>query len=268
MPEPALRLSVVIPAFNEVERLPATLERLATWFSAFEGGAELLIVDDGSTDGTGALAQAWAGRMPSGVRLRVVRHEVNRGKGAAIRDGCLQAEGEVVLFTDADLASPPEEWSKVLAAIEHGADVAIGSRVHPDGSDRRDSQPFARRLAGRLYTLVRRRLVLPDIADTQCPLKAFRREAARAIFSRQRLSGWVFDAEVVLLARRLGYRVAVVPVEWRHQPGSRVRLRLSQGIEVLRDLVRLRGMHRDVEAEAMEQAASARGGLKGPERGR
>lgn len=268
MPESVPRLSVVIPAFNETRRLPATLERLAAWFSTFEGGAELLVVDDGSADGTGALAEAWASRMPSGVRLRVVRHETNRGKGAAIRDGCRRAEGEVVLFTDADLASPPEEWPKVLEAIERGADVAIGSRVHPDGSDRRDSQPFARRLAGRLYTFVRRLLVLRDIADTQCPLKGFRRDAARAIFSRQRLSGWVFDAEVILLARRLGYRMAVVPVEWRHQPGSRVRLRLSDAIAVLRDLVRLRGMHRDVAPEAAGAAGSARAVLKRRERGR
>ncbi len=260
MPEARPRLSVVIPAYNEAERLPATLERLAAWFASFSGRAEVLVVDDGSVDETAAIAEAVARRMPGQVALRVVRHETNRGKGAAIRDGCLRAEGEVVLFTDADLASPPEEWPKLLAVVEAGADVAIGSRLHPDGTDRRDSQPFARRLAGRLYTFVRRSLVLRDIADTQCPLKAFRREAARAIFSRQRLAGWVFDVEVILLARRLGYDIAVVPVEWRHQPGSRVRLRLSQGLAVLRDLVRLRGMHRDVRALGAEAARQPEGG--------
>lgn len=250
MSEACLRLSVVIPAYNEAERLPATLARLAAWFASFSGPAEVLVIDDGSIDGTADIAKSAAPRMPEHVTLRVMRHDANRGKGAAIRDGCLRAEGEVVLFTDADLASPPEEWPKLLAALEAGADVAIGSRLHPDGTDRRDSQPFTRRMAGRLYTFVRRLLVLRDIADTQCPLKAFRREAARAIFSRQRLSGWVFDAELILLARRLGYRMAVVPVEWRHQPGSRVRLRPWQGLAVLRDLVRLRGMHRDVGAAA------------------
>lgn len=264
---PAPRLSVVIPAYNEAERLPSTLERLAAWFADFGEQAELLIVDDGSVDGTGAIADAAAARMPSNVSLRVLRHETNRGKGAAIRDGCLRAEGEIVLFTDADLASPPDEWPNVIAAIEGGADVAIGSRAHPDGSDRRNSQPFSRRLAGRLYTFVRRMLVLQDLADTQCPLKAFRRDAAQAIFSRQRLSGWVFDAEIILLARRLGYRVAVVPVEWRHQPGSRVRLRLSQAVAVLRDLVRLRSMHRDVNPEgARTKPDAARAVLKGRER--
>jgi dolichyl-phosphate beta-glucosyltransferase len=251
------RLSVVIPAYNEAQRLPATLERLAAWFAAFKGRAELIVVDDGSTDGTAAVAEAWSPRMPPNAVLRVVRHDTNRGKGAAIRDGCLRAAGEVVLFTDADLASPPEEWPKVLAAIDEGAGVAIGSRLHPDGSDRRDSQPLARRLAGRLYTFVRRLIVLRDVADTQCPLKAFRREAARAIFERQRLAGWVFDAEVILLARRLGYRVAVVPVEWRHQPGSRVRLRLPQAVAVLRDLIRLRSMHRDVDPGEAASGAAA-----------
>lgn len=270
MSEARPRLSVVIPAYNEAERLPAALARLAAWFASFSGPVEILVIDDGSVDGTSAVAKAAARRMPEHVALRVARHETNRGKGAAIRDGCLQAEGEVVLFTDADLASPPDEWPKLLAALEAGADVAIGSRLHPDGTDRRDSQPFMRRLAGRLYTFVRRLLVLRDIADTQCPLKAFRREAARAIFSRQRLSGWVFDVEIILLARRLGYQTAVIPVEWRHQPGSRVRLRPSQALAVLCDLVRLRGMHRDVGAapEAIREleARQAPHALKGHDR--
>lgn len=255
--EEAAQLSVVIPAYNEAARLPATLDRLAAWFGAFARPAEALVVDDGSVDETAALAEAAAARMPPNVTLRVVRHAVNQGKGAAIRDGCREARGAFVLFTDADLASPPEEWPKILAALEAGADVAIGSRRQPDGSDRRDTQPLSRRLAGRLFTFVRRLLILRDVADTQCPLKGFSREAAREIFGRQRLAGWVFDAEVILLARRLGYRVEIVPVDWRHQPGSRVRLRPAQAFAVLRDLVRLRGLHRDVAPAARRDAPAA-----------
>ncbi len=238
------RLSFVIPAHNEEARLPQSLERLEAYLRGLPYGVELIIVDDGSADRTHAIAAGFAGGLPANARLEVLRHEVNQGKGAAIRDGCLAASGQYVAFMDADLACPPEDSAKLLAAMEQGADVAIGSRIQPDGSDMRASQPPARRLAGWLFTFVRRLLVLRDIVDTQCPLKGFTRDAAQAIFSRQRLSGWAFDAEIIDLARRLGYRVEVVPVRWTHQEGSRLSLRPSQGFQVMRDLIRLRSLHR------------------------
>ncbi|HEY8173319.1 MAG TPA: glycosyltransferase, partial [Dehalococcoidia bacterium] len=173
--------------------------------------------------------------------LRLLQSGRNEGKGAAIRRGCLDARGELVLFMDADLATPPDEAAKLLAALDAGADVAIGSRVQPDGSDMRASQPRQRRIVGRVFTLMRKSMrILPDIDDTQCPLKGFQADVARAVFARQRLRGWIFDAEVLYIARSLRYRIVSVPVRWAHVEGSRLRVRPSQAYEVLRDLLRLR----------------------------
>jgi dolichyl-phosphate beta-glucosyltransferase len=153
----------------------------------------------------------------------------------------LAATGRFVFFMDADLATPPEEALKLLEQLQDGTPVAAGSRIQPDGSDMRASQPRQRRMVGRAFTIMRKALrVLPDIDDTQCPMKGFEAVAAKAIFQRQRLSGWIFDAEVLYIARALGYEIVEVPVEWSHVDGSRLRLRPQQAWEVLRDLVRLR----------------------------
>jgi glycosyltransferase involved in cell wall biosynthesis len=239
----APRISVVMPAYNEQARLPDGLERVIAFVGAQPYDSEIVVTDDGSTDDTPriVLRREDAG-LPANVRLRLLRHEHNQGKGAAIRTGCLAAEGTFVFFMDADLATPPEELTGLLARLEtDGADVAIGSRLQPDGSDMRASQPRQRRIVGRLFTMMRKAMrVVPDIDDTQCPLKGFRREAAQAIFARQRLSGWIFDAEVLYIARALGYSVVSEPVRWQHVEGSRLRVRPRQAWEVARDLVRLR----------------------------
>ena len=183
------------------------------------------------------------GSVPVRVAVRLIQGAQNEGKGAAIRRGVLDARGTYVFFLDADLATPPEESSKLLPTLETDADVAAGSRIQPDGSDMRASQPLQRRLVGRLFTMMRKGMgVLRDIDDTQCPMKGFRAEAAQAIFREQRLSGWIFDAEVLQIARSLGYRITCVPVRWRHVEGSRLRLRPAQAFEVARDLLRLRRM--------------------------
>lgn len=237
-------VSFVMPAYNEEARLPASLDRVIAFLVGRPYGSEIVVSDDGSTDRTPNIVRTRedAG-LPERVTLRLVQSARNEGKGAAIRRGCLDARGAFVFFLDADLATPPEESEKLLQALEGGADVAAGSRIQPDGSDMRASQPLQRRLVGRLFTFMRKGIgVLRDIDDTQCPMKGFRAEAAQAIFREQRLSGWIFDAEVLQIARSLGYRIVTVPVRWRHVEGSRLRLRPAQAFEVARDLVRLRRM--------------------------
>jgi dolichyl-phosphate beta-glucosyltransferase len=237
-------VSFVLPAYNEEARLPASLDHVIEFAGRQPYPCEIVVADDGSRDRTPQIVRdrmRQLGDLPGSTTLLLVHHETNRGKGAAIRTGMLAATGRYVFFMDADLATPPEETMKLLARLRTGAPVAIGSRIQDDGSDMRASQPFRRRLLGRVFTLMRKMLrVLPDIDDTQCPMKGFSREAARAIFERQRLSGWIFDAEVLFIARQLGYSIAAVPVRWEHVEGSRLNLRPQQVWEVLRDLVRLR----------------------------
>lgn len=239
-------VSFIIPAYNEAARLGALLERLIDYAASQPYAAEVIVVDDGSTDATAEIAREAGQRGPS-VPVRVLRHERNRGKGAAVRTGVLAATGDVALYLDADGATPPEEAPKLLDLLAAGAEVAAGTRVHA-GGDMRASQPPLRRIGGRLFALARRRLILSDVEDTQCGFKALRREAARAIFSRQRLDGWSFDAEVLYLARRLGFTVAQTPVAWRHVEGSRFQeqfgLRLA--LREVRDLLRIRWLHRGV----------------------
>jgi len=237
--------SFVMPAYNEEARLPASLDRVISFLAAQSFTSEIVIADDGSRDRTPDIVrERHEAGMPPNVALRLLQHSHNEGKGAAIRTGCLGARGEFVFFMDADLATPPEDASRLLARLEGGATVVAGSRIQPDGSDMRESQPSQRRLAGRIFTTMRKLLrVLPDIEDTQCPMKGFRHDAAQAIFERQRLEGWIFDAEVLHIARKLGYPIETVPVTWRHVDGSRLRMRPQQAWEVLRDLVKLRFLY-------------------------
>lgn len=242
-------VSIVIPAYNEEARLPASLDQLIAFLSEQPFTSEIVVSDDGSRDRTAAIVLAREDTgLPETVALRVLKNP-HGGKGAAIRAGMLEARGSYIFFADADLATPCDEVLKLLEVLTGGAQVAIGSRIQPDGSDMRASQPTTRRLAGRAFTLMRKALlVLRDIGDTQCPMKGFRREAAQAIFAKQRLSGWIFDAEVLYIARALGCNIIEVPVRWRHVEGSRLNVRPQQAFEVLRDLLRLRLLHRSIRS--------------------
>jgi dolichyl-phosphate beta-glucosyltransferase len=213
-------LSVVIPAFHEETRLPASLEALAAHLSGRKEplSFEVVVVDDGSADRTAARAEETGRRL--GLSLRLVRFSANRGKGAAVRAGVLAAEGKQVLVSDADFSTPIGEWEKLAAA---GAPVAIGSRA-VDESLVKERQPLARVLAGKLFNLVVRAVVLPGIRDTQCGFKLFSHEAARAIFPRTTVDRFAWDVEALLLARRLGFPIAEVPVLWFDSPDSRVTL--------------------------------------------
>ncbi len=237
-------LTVVVPACDEESRLPGSLQALGEFAARFGRTVELVLVDDGSRDRTVEVAREAEAGLPPNLTLRVVSHAVNSGKGAAVRTGAFFATGEVLVVLDADLATPPSQVYKVLDGLAQGFDVVAGTRIQPGGFDMRASQPLLRRLVGRLFTRVRSLLLLPQIDDTQCPLKGFRREAALAVFARQQLSGWSFDAEILYIAQRLGFRVGQVPVEWHHVGGSRVRVSLGTSLTVLRDLLRIRRTHR------------------------
>jgi dolichyl-phosphate beta-glucosyltransferase len=218
-----MQLSIVIPAYNEQDRLPRTLSLLESFFC---GGArcnvrlkEVIVVDDGSADATSAIASAWPGHLP----LKVIRFEKNRGKGAAAKAGMLVAGGDCCLLYDADAATPVEEIPKLVEHMRrNGADVVIGSRVRGRQQNLVSMQPH-RRWIGSVYHWLCSALI-PGIDDAACGAKLFTREAARDLFSRQRIDRFAFDIEILSLAMRRGYTIHEVPVRWTAVPGSKVSL--------------------------------------------
>lgn len=228
-------LSVIVPAYNEARRIRRTLPLLLDYAERLGEPAEIVVVDDGSADGTGEVVAEVGRGHPA---LSLLRNPGNRGKGASVRRGVLAARHEHVLFTDADLSAPIEEAAKLRARLREGYDVAIGSR-RLARSDVQVRQPWLRGLAGRAFSRVVALVVLPGVTDSQCGFKAFRRPAALALFRRQRLDGFGFDVEILWLARQLGYRIAEVPVVWRDDRESHVRLVRDAG-GMLVDLLRVR----------------------------
>ncbi len=237
-------LSVVVPAYNEASRIAESLHRIAEYLGSLPYESDLIVVDDGSdAAGHKAVEDALAA-LPPDFQRQLLRHEANRGKGAAVRTGCLAARGRYLAFLDADLATPPAALGALIEALEAGADIAIGVRHQADGSDMRDRRGPIRRLAGRAFSSVVRILLLPGVQDSQCPMKAFCREAAQRLFGLQRIETWSFDAELLYLARRLGMKTVEVPVSWNAVAGSH--LRLSRAAGELLNLPRIRWMHRGV----------------------
>ena len=238
----AIQLSIVIPAYNEQARLPRTVLETIHWCGIRNLEFELIIADDGSRDETLALARLFE---ESDVRIRALACP-HTGKGAAVRMGVLNAKGRLVLFMDADGATPLDQIPKLLAAIEQGHDVAIGSRVvqHPGEAEVRTS--FHRRLIGRCFAFFVNLFTFGGIADTQCGFKMFRREAAIAIFSRQKIVGFAFDVEILFIARRLSLPIAEVPVNWVAQAGSKVNL-VTDSIRMLWDISHIRWLHRNIQ---------------------
>jgi dolichyl-phosphate beta-glucosyltransferase len=229
----------VIPAYDEESRILPTLQKVAGFARQGDIQTEIIVVDDGSTDRTAELV----GEFSRGNRQVSLLINPHRGKGYAVKTGMLAARGRFVLFTDADLATPIEESSKLLAALEAGSDLAIGNRIQPTGYDMRASQPLYRRLLGRLYHLLARNLAVRGIADTQCGFKGFSHSAAQRLFSRQRLDGIVFDTEILYLAQRNHLRIAQIPVSWSNVGGSRMRPSIGRALGVLWDLLRIRWLH-------------------------
>lgn len=228
-------LSIVIPAYNEEARIETALGRVLECVEERGWDAEVIVVDDGSTDATALLVQAW---MVTHSRLHLVQNGENRGKGHSVRNGALQSCGEIVLFTDADLSSPMIEAERLIAAIEAGADVAIGSRWL-DRTRQVVQQPLYRRFFGRCFNGLTRAVMGLPYKDTQCGFKAFRREAANTIFRLQTIERWGFDPELLFIARKLGNRIVEVPVTWGHDDRSRISY-LKDGAKMLEEMATIR----------------------------
>lgn len=230
-------ISIVIPAYNEQRRLAATLSSVLSYLGRKDWRfAEVVVVDDGSADSTARLAEESAASHPE---VRLVRNPGNRGKGYSVRHGVMEAKGDWVLFSDADLSAPIEELDKLAAAVhERGVSIAIGSRAL-DRSLIKIHQSWFRETAGRVFNLCMRLLTGLPFHDTQCGFKLYEAKAAREIFRRQRLERFGFDAEVLFIAKRMGFRCVEVPVRWSHSEGTKVSM-FRDSLNMFLDLLRIR----------------------------
>jgi dolichyl-phosphate beta-glucosyltransferase len=226
-------LSIVIPAYNEARRLPASLEHLRAYIASRPMPTEVIIVDDGSSDATVPLVES---RMADWPELRLLR-EAHRGKGGAIRAGVLAARGAYIALADADFSMPAEEFDRFSVSALGEYDAAIASRTAPGAT--RTGEPPSRRVIGAVFNLIVRALLVPGIRDTQCGFKCLRREAALDFCAHQTIEGWCFDVELLHIARLRGYRVREVPITWHFVLGSRVHP-LRDAASVLRDLLVIR----------------------------
>jgi glycosyltransferase involved in cell wall biosynthesis len=227
-------LSIIIPSYNEELRLPATLERIAAYLSTYAREAEVLVVDDGSEDGTAAVAESYRGKI---LTLRVISNGLNRGKGYSVRHGMQEARGRIALFTDADLSAPIEEAGKLIDGLETN-DVAIGSRAM-DRSLITVHESLFREFAGIIFNKIVRSILWLPFVDTQCGFKAFRRERCGIIFEQQTIERFGFDPELLYLARRHGLRAVEIPVRWGHSPATKVSM-LHDSIQMFIDIFTIR----------------------------
>ena len=226
-------ISIVVPAFNEARRIGPSLEKIKRFLAESHPNAEIVVVDDGSSDETSERASACGFE-----RLKVVRNRENRGKGYSVRRGFFEARGRRVLFTDADLSTPIEEMAHLLDAAEDGADVVIGSRA-VDRSKILVHQSRARELGGIVFNKIVRLILGLSLADTQCGFKLFDRSKLETVFARQRITGFGFDPEILFLAKKAGLVIREVPVVWRHDAATKVRM-LEDAPEMLLDIIRIR----------------------------
>ncbi len=227
-----VNLSLIIPAYNEASRLPFYLWAIHSYFSNLSSFSyEIIVVDDGSQDGLLTTLEREKAKWPE---LRFLCHRKNQGKGAAVRSGIFAAEGQLILYADADGATPIEEEGKLRQEIDRGADVAFGSRYMRDRTTVQQ-RTWHRDLKGQLFGFLVRKLFRLPIQDTQCGFKMFRREAGQRLFELSREQGYLFDLEVLALAHQLGYRIAEIPVSWKDVPGSKVRF-LRDGWRMFRGL--------------------------------
>lgn len=229
------QFSVIIPAYNEELRIGDSLRRILEYFDEQNVSFELIVVDDGSTDRTVAVSEDV---FCSRVNCRVARQKRNCGKGAAVRRGIEESIGELILFSDADLSTPIEELSRLRNALQEGADIAIGSRALPN-SEVEIHQPWYREYMGKAFNLLVRSILWLPNPDTQCGFKCFKKQVAKRLAKLQHIDGWAFDAELLFLAKKLGYHVADVPVRWINDPGSKVGI-FSSSSQMLWDVLKVR----------------------------
>jgi dolichyl-phosphate beta-glucosyltransferase len=242
-------LSIVIPAYNEKLRLAPTVREAVGHCRAAGTPFELIVVDDGSLDDTSTLARTLAGELPE---VRLIRLAANHGKGYAVRTGVVNSLGRLVLFADADGATPFAEVERLRAALGAGADLAVGSRALKTTGVRVEAK-FYRHVMGRTFHRLVEWAADGDVKDTQCGFKLFRSPVAHDLFSRMRMNGFSFDVEVLMMAKRRGYRVAEVPVNWTHQPGSKVRLTWDS-LRMAADLLRIRRYYLSGEYDSPHMA--------------
>jgi dolichyl-phosphate beta-glucosyltransferase len=230
-----LTYSIVLPAYNESERIASTLDRILAHAGQQDWQVEIIVVNDGSTDGTPKIVDDYGKKYPM---LRLLQNPGNRGKGYSVRHGMLHAQGDVLLFSDADLSSPITETDKLSAAIRQGADIAIGSRwLNARLQIKR--QALHRQLFGRIFNVMLRLVLGLNFSDTQCGFKAFTRDAAQKLFPLQRIEGWGFDPELLYLAKKSGLTVVEVAVAWSHCEGTHIRP-LHDGIRMFCEILKIR----------------------------
>lgn len=229
------RYSIVIPAFNESARIPATLKAVVACVRERGWAAEVIVVNDGSTDATADLVRSFAGFAPE---VRLIENPGNRGKGYSVRAGMLEALGDVVLFTDADLSTPIEDADRLFGVIANGADIAIGSRWL-EKSRQTQRQPLYRQFFGRCFNALTRAVMGLRFADTQCGFKAFTHAAAQTVFQRQTIERWGFDPEILFIALKCGFRIVEVPVTWAHDKRTRLSY-IKDGIKMLEEIAAIR----------------------------
>jgi dolichyl-phosphate beta-glucosyltransferase len=237
-----LDVSLIVPAYNEADRVGPSLSTVDSFLQGCSYSHEVLVVDDGSKDRTPEIVQDFIDNQGCRTRFRLIRYETNRGKGYAVARGLREARGKFLAFSDTDLSAPIDQLPLLIEALEAGADVAIGSRRMP-GSEV-IGMPWHRETMGLFFSLLSRLLVLPGVRDTQCGFKAYRREAALKLIQAQKIDGYTFDVEHLLLARRMGLAVVETPVKWVYTAGSQIDT-FRDSIEMFRDLLALRRLHGD-----------------------
>lgn len=232
-------LSIIIPAFNEELRLKNTLQKIYNYLKNKEFGYEIIVVDDGSVDSTSKTASL--SLLGQTNKLKILKNNVNKGKGYSVKRGIMEAQGEYILFSDADLSTPIEELDKLLASIQPDADIAIGSRG-AKGAQIKVHQPFYREYMGKFFNQLVKIFAVKGIKDTQCGFKLFKSKAAKSIAQKLKIDGFAFDVEMLYLAQKNGLRIKEIPVVWINSPTSKVNP-LSDSLKMLFELMNIRKIH-------------------------
>ncbi len=231
-------LSIIIPAYNEEKRLGKTLETILDYLAGQKHSYEIIIIDDGSADGT---IETTRKLIENNNNIKIIKNEKNMGKGYSVKRGMLEATGRYILFSDADLSTPVEETKKLLGALESGFDVAIGSRSMKE-SEIIVHQPLYREIMGKLFNKFVKIFVMSEFIDTQCGFKLFRKDAAKKVFKQQILEGFSFDVEILYLSIRNGFKVKEVPVKWFNSPQSKV-TPVKSSFRMFMDILRIKRIH-------------------------